>query len=98
MELKQYIFLLLDINNGLLLNYGREEEHSGSAVLKTITYPCSYTEFCVGFCAVGCSLDGELPAVNTEGNSRVLCSLTTIKIQLNVLRNRSYYNWFTVGY
>ena len=98
MEITQYLFLLLDINNGLLLNYGRELEHSGSAVVKTVTYPCSYTEFCIGFCTIGCSLESELPARTQEGNSRLLCSLTTIQIQLNVKINRSYFNWFTVGY
>ena len=86
------------INNGLLLNYGMEEEHSGSPVTKTVTFACSYTEFCVGFCTVGCSLDTELSAALAEGNGRVLCSKTTIKINVNVVSNRSYFNWMTIGY
>ena len=86
------------LNNNLLINYGRLEEHVGSSPTRTVSYPCSYQNYNVGFCTLGCSVDGELIAPNAEGNYRVLCSLTNIKINLNVKANRSYFNWITIGY
>ena len=82
----------------MLINYGRLEEHSVSSTTKTISYPCSYQNYNIGFCTIGCSLDDELMAQCAEGNYRVLCSLTNIKINLNVVINRSYFNWITIGY